>query len=103
MGWETLYDVLTERGRGVQEILQICLQRGGREGVKKSQNLVDVFYGSPPRELSCHDANLTLSGYANEKGKPEGEIALIFAAEIELLLGSFSAVGRCVGKNSNAN
>ena len=47
---------------------------------------------------------LTLSGYANEKGKPEGKIALIFAAaEIELLLGSFAAVGRCGGKNSNAN
>ena len=25
------------------------------------------------------------------EGKPEGEIALIFAAEIELLLGSFAA------------
>ena len=44
---------------------------------------------------------LTLSGYANEYGRrqagepdgdrPEGEIALIFAAEIELLLGSFAA------------
>ena len=26
-----------------------------------------------------------------KEGKPEGEIALIFAAEIELLLGSFAA------------
>ena len=41
---------------------------------------------------------LTLSGYANEYGRrqgrdggTEGEIALIFAAEIELLLGSFAA------------
>ena len=59
----------------------------------------------PPRRQKCHDIcrpllamMLTLSGYANEYGRrqgrdggTEGEIALIFAAEIELLLGSFAA------------
>ena len=55
-----------QKGRGVKEIPQMLQtnssdfadrEGGGAEGVKKSQNIVDIIYGSPlhPFLVEAHD------------------------------------------------